>query len=63
MKNLDDSAGCLKKLYPISKLNFDWPIILMSNFIILNDSQHLKVLLDTSPNDFSQLEADLQQFH
>ena len=31
----------------------------MSNFIISCDSQCLYVLFDTSPKDFSQLEAEL----
>ena len=31
----------------------------MSNFIILHESQHLQVLFDTSPNDFSQVEGEL----
>ena len=33
----------------------------MSNFIISYDFQHLKVLFYTSLNNFSQLEAQLQQ--
>ena len=33
----------------------------MSNIIISYHSQHLKVLFDTSLNDFGELEAELQQ--
>ena len=32
----------------------------MSNFIISYGFQHLQVSFDTSTNDFSQLEAELQ---
>ena len=34
----------------------------MSNFIISYDSEHLLVLFHTSPKDFIQVKAELQQF-
>ena len=46
--------GASKKIYPISKLNFNQPIILMSNFIISHDSQNDLVNGRQSYGNFSE---------